>query len=364
MKIIYLITTLEVGGAEKQLIDIINNINNYNILIVVMKGNIIFKPKNNNIKIVNLNIGYNMLSVFYSIRQFGLITKNFKPIIIHSHMIHANIFARICRVFYKLPYLICTSHNTYEGGFLLTKIYRITDYLSDFNTNVSNEAVDKFYKSCAVKTGRMVNVPNGIDTNKFKFNLSDRISIRKDLEIVENTKVFIYVGRLTEAKDPFNLLYAFHIACEAHNDLLLIIIGSGHLKDSLINFVKKNNLIGKVIFLDFSDKISNFLSAADCFILPSAWEGFGLVVAEALACNRFVIATDSGGVKEVLGNYGILVPPKDPTKLARAISEFLSFNSETLKNIGTCGRNHIVQNYHIKCIVDKWNLIYEERIRL
>jgi glycosyltransferase involved in cell wall biosynthesis len=279
-------------------------------------------------------------------------------------MIHANIFARICRLFYTLPYLICTSHNTYEGGLFLTIIYRITDYLSDFNTNVSNEAVDKFYKSRSVKIGRMVNVPNGIDTSKFKFNFSDRITIRKDLEILENTKVFIYVGRLTEAKDPFNLLHAFHFACEARNDLLLIIIGSGHLKDSLIKYVKKNNLIGKVIFFDFSDKVPSFLSAADCFILPSAWEGFGLVVAEALACNRFVIATDSGGVKEVLGNYGILVPPKDPIKLARAILEFLSFNSETLKNIGTSGRNHIVQNYHIKCIVDKWNLIYEERIRL
>jgi glycosyltransferase involved in cell wall biosynthesis len=363
MKILFLITTLEVGGAEKQLIDIINNIHNSNIMIVVMKGNIIFKPIAN-IKIINLNIDYNVFSVFRSMREFVSVLKNFRPNIVHSHMIHANIFARICRIFYKFPYLICSSHNTYEGGLFLTTIYRLTDYLSDFNTNVSNEAVDQFYKARAVKRGRMAHVSNGIDTDEFIFNSSCRVDIRNNLNIKKNTKVFIFVGRLTEAKDPFNLLESFSIACETEENILLLIIGAGHLKDQLVTYVEKNNLIGRVIFLGLSDNISGFLSAADCFILPSAWEGFGLVVAEALACNRFVIATDSGGVKEVLGNYGILVPPRDSRKLSNAILDFLTLDTDTLESIGARGRSHIVQNYQIKLTVDKWMSIYQKKIRL
>ena len=102
------------------------------------------------------------------------------------------------------------------------------------------------------------------------------------------------------------------------------------------------------------------MNAADVFVLSSAWEGFGLVVAEAMACEKIVVATDSGGVKEVLGDAGYLVPASDPLVLANSLINALNISDIERDKMGARARERVVKLYAINDIVERWLSIYSE----
>ncbi|BCL76527.1 hypothetical protein JHS3_22630 [Jeongeupia sp. HS-3] len=104
------------------------------------------------------------------------------------------------------------------------------------------------------------------------------------------------------------------------------------------------------------------MSAADLFVLSSAWEGFGLVVAEAMACERVVVATNCGGVAEVIGKEGILVPVKDSQALAAAINEALDWSVEQKRRIGQAARQRVVERFSLGAAVEKWLQLYQGKV--
>ena len=114
----------------------------------------------------------------------------------------------------------------------------------------------------------------------------------------------------------------------------------------------------KVFFLGIRRDITSLMSAADIFVLSSAFEGFGLVVAEAMACERMVVANVCGGVREVVGDCGTLVPPCNDKELANAILQSLDCNEDERKEIGHNARRQIVDFYSLESTVARWLKIY------
>ncbi len=97
------------------------------------------------------------IAIFLPILKLKALVTKFQPDVIHSHMIHTNLLAAaLVRLTIKIPRLVCTAHNTNEGGRLRMLAYRITDGLADISTNVSQAATDKFLELGAVATGRMI----------------------------------------------------------------------------------------------------------------------------------------------------------------------------------------------------------------
>ncbi|HHL2562103.1 TPA: glycosyltransferase [Yersinia enterocolitica] len=362
MKVLYIITGLGMGGAEIQtclIADKVYDAGN-DVMIISLTGKTLIKPSNN-IPVIELNIKKNILSFFYSLFKTRTIIKKFEPTVVHSHMFHANIFSRLLRILTRVPYLICTAHNTNEGNKIRMLAYRWTDKLASISTNVSDEAVDAFINKGASFPGRMINVPNGIDTEKFKYNESTRINKRQELKINNNKIMLLSVGRLTEAKDYPNLLKAYSLLVnnEAYSDkTVLYIVGAGHLENYLKLMTKELNISDHVIFMGIRDDIPELMCASDLFILPSAWEGFGLVVAEAMACQRLVVATDSGGVKEVIGNYGFLVPAKDDIALYDSIVIALNLPKTKKIELGLSARKRIINNNSIDKVAKVWIDLY------
>lgn len=358
MKIFFVITGLGMGGAEHVVTNLADQlvILGHEVKIAYLTGETIVLPENSNIELISigLNSSKDFLRAYVNLRNE---VKEFRPDVVHSHMFHSNIIARLLRLTVKFPHLITTAHNTTEGNHIRMMAYRLTDKLADISTNVSAEAVESFVNKRAVKSGRMITIANGIDVKKFQFDLSCRASVRKEFSIT-NEKILLSVGRLDVQKDYSNLLNAIVLLKKTRQDFRLFIAGDGPLRNELYNISKELNIEEFVRFLGVRNDIPALMSAADIFVLPSAWEGFGLVVAEAMACERFVVATDCGGVKEVVGENGFLVEPKNHVALAEQLDKALELDDSTRLQVGYDSRKHIIKNYSLNKNVDSYLNLY------
>lgn len=364
MKILLLVTGLGVGGAEKVVVSLADQFAvKHQVILVYMTGLALLLPTDPRVTVIGLNINslYTSLLGFY---RFRLLISDFRPDVLHSHMFHANIFARLVRLVTPLKKLISTAHSPNEGGRLRMLAYRLTDSIADFSTNVSNAAVSAFEKSKATPPGRMIPVYNGISASNFSYNIDARNNIRHELKIDNSHYLIVAVGRLHEAKDYPNLIQALVYLRSFGILFNMCIVGNGPLLNKLETMVLSLDLCKCVIFLGTRHDVKDIMSAADLFVLPSAWEGFGLVVAEAMACERVVVATDCGGVREVMGNTGYLVQPNNSKVLASAMYSALCLTAEEKVSKGRDARQRIIDSYSLDTVVENWMTIYSVNFSL
>lgn len=363
MKILYLITGLGGGGAEKVVVDLAERMFQlgHSVKIGYLKGEVVVRPKSEHIELVYLGLE-SIKNAKHAYDNYKKLLNTFQPDVVHAHMVHANIFARISRKFTPVKKLICTAHSNNEGGKLRMLAYRYTHHLSEVMTNVSQSASLSFEAAGAVPAHSIRTIYNGIDLNKFKKINTARQSIGNALGIEKNQALFVAVGRLNAAKDYPNLISAFHLflkQCDNSPKPKLLIVGEGEERSAIESQIQQLGLYEDVVLLGRRDDINVLMSAADFFVLSSLFEGFGLVVAEAMACETMVIATDCGGVKEVMGGNGLLVPVHDSQALAEQMN--VAYNMpvdaravHTLKAL-----EHIQGNFDLDQIIHQWLEIYE-----
>lgn len=354
MKILYIITGLGLGGAEKVVCDLADQmiLKGYDVKIVYLIGSVLVKPVSSRVELLPLHLN-SASNIFSASRKYKKIIRDFSPDVVHSHMIHANIFARLNHLSFKYVRLICTAHNSNEGGKLRMMAYRLTNFLSDFNTNVSKEATDSLISKGAFNHKNLATVYNGIDLSKFIF-------FNKDIN--SNELSFLSVGRFNAQKDYPNLLHAIAIFRQnpQHKEYILKIAGDGELRPQIEELIEHLGLKNNVTLLGRRNDIPQLMQEADFFILPSAYEGFGLVVAEAMACGAFVIATNSGGVAEVMGDTGILVPPQDSKALAEAIKQAVSKTPLEIQENNLKARQRVEELFSLENSVQNWLKLYEQ----
>ena len=266
--------------------------------------------------------------------------------------------ARLLRLSLSVPFVITSSHTMDEDddGRFRMLAYRLTERLTDLTTNVSHGAVENFIRMKAASPNRILTVHNGIDTAAFAFTAEGRARTRAELGLREDDVALLSVGRICMQKDHANLISAFELLRREHLAQLFI-VGDGPLRADMEAEVRRRKL-GAVSFLGARRDIVHLMSACDVFVLSSAIESFGLVVAEAMACERVVVATDSGGVREVLGGEGVLVPPRDPAALAAGIASALALSAQERRDLGARARQRVARLYSIDAAIAQWLEIY------
>lgn len=358
MKVLLVITGLGMGGAEHVVVNLADELVNrgHQVKIAYLTGQALVLPENPDIEVISIGMtgAKNFFSAYFKLRS---LIKSFKPDVVHSHMVHANILSRLVRLTVNIPKLICTTHTTNEEGRFRVLAYRLTDKLADISTNVSEEAVAVSISKGVAKQGRIVAVVNGIDTAKFSFNGSDRERLRNDLKITDQ-KMLLAVGRLDTEKDYPNLLNAISLLKQKRQDFKVFIVGDGPLKDELFQLRERLQLTDYVEFLGIRRDVKALMSAADIYVMSSAWEGLPMVILESMSCERVVVATDCGGVKEVVGSSGKLVPTKNPSALATALDKVLEMSEEELIKMGFKAREQILQKYSLEANTKKYLELY------
>jgi len=207
----------------------------------------------------------------------------------------------------------------------------------------------------------MLVVPGGVDTNMFRpINCAEEIKSRYDLSKDDN--LILYAGRLVARKGLGDLLVALSRVVKKKKNTKIILVGRGGLKNHLQKIALRLGISNNIIFTGQIpiDELIRHYAGADVFVLPSYYEGQGLVLLESMACGTPVIATRVGGIPEVVtdGENGLLVEPRKPEHLADAILKMIDDKELRIK-LGKKGRETAVKKYDWKIIAEKMEKIYE-----
>lgn len=364
-KILYLITGLHVGGAEMVLYRLLKKLNRekyepvvVSIIPIVGIGE---RIEEEGIKILSLNAKFkcNPLIIW---RVISIIKKE-KPQILHSFLFHANFLGRVIGKLRNVPIIISSIHSEYFGGILREKLLKWTDRFCNITTIVSKGAAERMIDLKVVSKNKLKVIYNGIDLENFPFRkLEARTKIRKELNIEENKKILISVGRLHEAKGCPYLIKAMKILKEKYPHILLIVLGEGPEGKKIEEQIKELKLEKNILLLGQKENISEYLNASDVFVMPSLWEGLPIALLEAMACGLPVVATRVGGVPEVVedGKSGFLVELKNPRGLAEKIIKTLEMSEEERKKMGERGRKIVEKKFSIEQMVKEYENLYQE----
>ena len=249
--------------------------------------------------------------------------------LIHVHFLQNGFIGVLLKYLFNKP-LVITAH----GGDVYNLPFKDDWYSSLIKFILKNVdqiiTVSKFnavkLRSLGVKNDIINIIPNGYN-NKLFYPIPMHLA-RKKLNLPLNKKILLTIGNLVYIKGHTYLIDAMKFIVKKRNDTILIIIGTGQLKERLEKKVKKLNLNNKVFLVGRvrHGRIPIWINSCNLFILPSIKEGFSTVIPEAMACGKPVIATNVGGNPEIISSseLGILVPPRNPEKLSWAILEGLN----------------------------------------
>jgi glycosyltransferase involved in cell wall biosynthesis len=173
------------------------------------------------------------------------------------------------------------------------------------------------------------------------------------------------VANLFPRKGHEYLIEAVYRIAEEAPDARCLIVGTGDDRygEMLARLTREKGLDGIVIFAGFQPDVSPYLAAFDLFVLPSVMEGFGIVLIEAMAMAKPVVATSVGGIPEVIddGVTGFLVPPRDPESLVRKI-RFLLAHPEVRAKMGEAGRLRVLARFSTERMIGELQRLYGELI--
>lgn len=365
--ILFLITGLNVGGAEMQIYQLIKRLNksdNYNLIVVSMlePGPIGDKLKEAEIKVYSLQMKRGKIDKDF-IWKLNKIIKDEKVNLIHSHLFHANLLARVIKIFNPKIKIITTLHNINIGGRKRERIIKYTNFLSDSNTIISETARQYFVNIGTFPEKKLKLIPNGVDTLEFKENSELRLKTRHKLG-VRNDFVWLAVGRFEEQKNYFNLMKSFSFVLETHKNVQLLLVGTGPLLEETKKMADELKIHEHTKFLGYRNDITSLMNAADAYVMSSSWEGMPIVLLEASAVGLPIVCTDVGGNKEVVvdSETGFIVKPNCYLSLANKMNQLMNLSSHERIIMGEKATEHINRRYEIDRIVIIWKEMYKEML--
>lgn len=352
----------------------------YDVCAVCSPGKWINDLRNKGIKIKEINITRKLLTPFSDLVALIKLINYFKKEkfdIVHTHTPKAGLLGRIAAKTAGVPIIIHTNHGFYfqDDSSLIKKRFfifleKIGAKFSNVIFSINKEDIETAVREKICAREKIIYSGDGISTEIFNpANFSGEFigDERKKIGVENDNRIIGFVGRLVKEKGILDLLEAFNIVKKQFPKIVLLIVGPAEPeKNDSINREMFNNSEIKdgVIFLGEKTNIERIYPLTDIFVLPSHREGLGLVLLEASAMEKPVIATDIRGCREAVdnGRTGILVPAKNPEKLAEAIGYFLS-NPQKANDMGKNGRIRVVKEFDEKLIFDRIKECYQKLIK-
>lgn len=358
MIICHVITSLVHGGAERLLLSLVKlqkQKHTVHIVYFLDKAPLLpLFPKDINIKHIKLD-----LFTSYHLRQY---IKKIKPDIVHTHLGHADLiglwsirglniksFVTIHNIWYKWDWRDSIIFIIYK---ILFKTIARKCVVIGISKSVSLHVKNRL----GVKAENIFTLFNAIDDID---SLDTKDNIRKKLNIPMQTFCVLFIGRLHIQKSIETLLFSTKILKNKIPNLVIQIVGEGEEENKLKKHVHQLQISDVVKFYGTTSEPELFLQAADLFVLPSIYEGFGIVIIEAFRAGLPVIATNIEGPREIITNRinGLLFYPTDYDNLAKLIYEVYS-NLDLRINLSQGSRMSFTNAYSIVNYAERLESIY------
>lgn len=366
IKILHIIGCLRLGGAETLLYNFINSSDKsrfeHEVAVIQPMGyywdNKLFQKMGIKVHVVDFGEKHEQ-NYFGAFKMLKLVLKE-KPDIIHFHnkVAHLWIFPLIKVVSFLLGSKIrCinTIHDThqYKNPWKRILFEKFANPFIDNQVAIS-EGVSKYHcEKFKTKKEKFLVIRNGVPIHKFKKSF-----------FKENVENIVSVANLFPEKKGYETaIEAIKILVKEFPKIKYNIVGEGPLRSYIESFIKKNDLQENIILHGSCNNVPEILSKMDIFLLPSHWEGFGLVNIEAMAAGLPVIGTNVGGVSEILddGKYGILIKAGEPSEIVKAI-KLLILNIERRKEFVELG-NLRAKDYDLSFMTRNYESLYESLVK-
>lgn len=375
------ITRMVAGGAQKIVLELIRKLPHENFEIHLVSGIETGKegsywaevesllPPENIHRIKSLIRAPHPLKDYKAYREICQVFKKVQPDIVHTHTSKAGVIGRMAAKKMQVSRVVHSTHGLiYEeeaniAGIkkgLLLKCFLQADRLvgkyTDHLITLSEQETGSALKLNLAKPANIRSIPNGISLQK----LSEIERLPGDWE--KDELCLGIAGRLASEKGHALLLNSFKSLADYFPSLKLKIAGSGPLKGHLMALTKNLGLENRVEFCGYQKDMVAFLKQIDIFVLSSHYEGFGLVLVEAMAAGIPVVATDVGGVSEVVvdGQTGLVVPAGQEDELSMGIEYFLTHRNLCFQ-FGQRGREHVMQRFSLRHMVDEHLKVYQDK---
>ena len=361
------------GGVQEYLYMFLKNFHdeNYENYLVVSQDYENSKEKFANyvkdICIVPMQRDIKFKDDFKSVKGIRKALKKIKPNIVYLHSSKAGALGRIALLFNFKTKILYNAHGWYFNADISNKkkklfalIERILAIKTNKIINISKSEYESALKYKIASKKKMCIIENGIDFTKFKDNDKYRVEARKKLNIKDNEIVIGVVGRLSEQKDPMTMIKAFKEVYEENKNVKMLFVGSGELEEQVKQFAKANDILDRVIITGWINNVEKYIPAFDIAILPSKWEGFGLVLIEYMACNKPIVASDVGGISNIVedNKSGLLCNKDNYIDLSNKILELIE-NKEKVKKIIEYNK-HYREKFDIKKLIKKNQQLFKE----
>jgi len=360
-RLLLLITSLGRGGAERQIVDLTVRFRRRGWAVAVVSMTEpwahVEELKAAGAEIVDLGMQRARPTPRGFLKYVRFVRK-WRPDVIHSHMVHANLLARAGRIFNWSVPVVCTAHNVNEGARWREIAYRLTDRAASQTTAVSSVISERYERIGAVGRGRIITVPNGIDLADESVSDETRAAKRRELGGPDGF-VWICVGRLVPEKGHAMLVEAFDAVRRTHPDIRLAIVGYG-MEEAHVAQVVADRGLGDVVFqLGERHDVAALLASSDAFVMASHWEGLPMVLLEAAAQALPIVSTDVGGNRDIArADLGAILCEPTVDSLAAAMSALLDKTPAERARIGQALQANVRAGFDLERVADRWEEIY------
>ena len=373
IKVLYLIDTLNVGGAEKSLVDIaIHNSKVESIFITIYKGDsLVNLLEQNTIEVHQLNnsFRYQFNTV---VTQLLPLIDAIKPDIIHSTLFRSDIIARKIKQYRNIPLISSFVNNTYlkERFKTLSLVGKLKLYGCQLMDRWSAKKVDLFIsnsatimeknsKALAIKKDKVKVIYRGRSSKKFAtITDSDVQVLRTKLTIKTDIKILLNVSRLLDRKGQMDLLNSFAEVEKEHPTTILLFAGEGTYRSTLETQIEKLGLKEKVLLLGNVDYIPVLLKMADVFVFPSHYEGLPGALLEAMFAEKIIICSDIGENKECVSeSEALFFKTHDIEELTSKINLVL-YNLKEYESMAIEAKKAAMIKFELSTVVAQYNETY------
>jgi glycosyltransferase involved in cell wall biosynthesis len=288
----------------------------------------------------------------------GRAVRDERPQLLHTHMVHADVYGSIAAHALRTPF-VSTRHN--DDRYLLGPFRHVDRaFMQGVRRIVAiSDAVREFHIKAGLDAEKLVTIHYGLDDVP-----TAPSEVTPDaLGIPAGAPLVLAIGRLIEQKNHATLLEAFAGVHRTHPDARLAILGWGPLEAQTKALVHRLGL-DDVAFVLGRVEPRDWLARASVFAHTSQWEGFGIVLLEAMLSGLPVVATRVSAIPEIVvdGETGMLAPPGDTVAVANALARLLD-DADLRRRLGESGLNRAHDEFSVQHMVEQTIRVYEEALR-